>query len=55
VSSKAWQWNGAVEVIQNRIARRLGNGDSQKGWLIVLELDPNNLDFLTSLERSGVA
>jgi hypothetical protein len=47
---QAWQWNGAVEVIQDRIARRLGNGDSQKGWLIVLELDPNNLDFLTSLD-----
>jgi hypothetical protein len=51
---QAWQWNGAVEVVQDRIARRLGNGDSQKGWLIVLELDPNCLDFLTSLERSGV-
>lgn len=50
---QAWQWNGAVEVIQDRIARRLGEGNSQKGWLMLMELSPDSLDFFTSLERKG--
>jgi hypothetical protein len=43
----AWQGNQAVEVIQNRIAQRLG----PDGWLILSELSEADLNRLTILER----
>jgi Helix-turn-helix domain len=46
---QAWQMNRAVEVVQDRIARRLG----KQGWSILVELDQAELDRLTRLEQSG--
>lgn len=46
---EAWQWKQAVEVIQDRIARRLGHD----GWSIIVELSEVELDRLTELERSN--
>jgi hypothetical protein len=43
----AWQGNQAVEVIQNRIAQRLG----PDGWLILSELSEADRNRLTILER----
>ena len=43
---QAWQWEQAEEVVQDRIARRLGN----RGWSILIELAAADLDRLTELE-----
>lgn len=43
---QAWQWEQAEEVVQSRIAQRLGN----QGWSILVELSENDLDRLTKLE-----
>jgi hypothetical protein len=45
----AWHEKQNVEVIQNRIAQRLGT----RGWSILVELCEADLDRLTGLERSG--
>jgi hypothetical protein len=45
----AWQQKQNVEVVQDRIARRLG----EQGWSILVELDEADLDRLTKLELSG--
>ncbi len=41
------------EVIQQRVAYRLGNGDVGEGWLLLGELSPSSRDALTALERRG--
>jgi hypothetical protein len=38
-----------VEIVQNRIAQRLG----ERGWLILQNLPPGELDQLTAQERNG--
>lgn len=45
---QAWQWEQSVEVVQNRIAQRLG----RDGWMILVELGDDELNRLTELERS---
>jgi hypothetical protein len=45
----AWQKNQSVEVVQNRIARRLGSD----GWTILMRLGEPELDHLTTLERQN--
>jgi Helix-turn-helix domain len=45
----AWQTNQSVEVIQNRIARRLGSD----GWTILMNLGEAELDHVTALERQN--
>jgi hypothetical protein len=45
----AWQMNQAVEVVQDRIARRLG----YEGWSILVELGEAELERLTRLEQYG--
>ena len=41
------------EVVQHRLAERLGRGDTERGFLTLLELDPNRRDELTAMERAG--
>jgi hypothetical protein len=41
------------EVIQNRLARRLGSGDVAVGYEILLGLSDNRRDELTAMERNG--
>ena len=41
------------EVIEHRLARRLGSGDVAAGVLILLELPDNRRDELTAMERNG--
>jgi hypothetical protein len=42
------------EVIQHRLALRLGGGDAERGWLILLALSNGRRDSLTAMERSGL-
>lgn len=46
---QAWQREQSAEVVQNRIAQRLGND----GWLILGEMSEADLERLTELERRG--
>jgi hypothetical protein len=41
------------EVIQHRLALRLGGGDAERGWLILGALSNGRRDTLTATERSG--
>ena len=41
------------EVVQHRVAARLGHGDAERGWLIFGGLPDARRDVLTALERSG--
>jgi hypothetical protein len=41
------------EVVQHRVAVRLGHGDAARGWLIFGGLPDARRDTLTALERSG--
>jgi hypothetical protein len=43
----------APEVIQHRLARRLGSGDVAVGYEILLGLSDNRRDELTAMERNG--
>jgi hypothetical protein len=45
----AWQQKQNIEVVQDRIARRLGS----EGWSILVELGEADLERLTKLELSG--
>jgi DNA-binding transcriptional MocR family regulator len=45
----AWQQKQNVEVVQDRIARRLGS----QGWSMLVELGEADLDRLTRLEQNG--
>jgi DNA-binding transcriptional MocR family regulator len=45
----AWQQKQNIEVVQDRIARRLGS----QGWSILVELGEADLERLTKLELSG--
>jgi hypothetical protein len=42
----AWQTNQAIEVVQSRIARRLG----EEGWTILMDLSETELERITTLE-----
>jgi hypothetical protein len=41
------------EVVQHRLAQRLGSGDVERGVLILLELSESRRDQLTAMERVG--
>src|SRR5262249_45975259 len=41
------------ELVQQRLAKRLGMGDVKKGWEILLSLPDNRRDQLTAAERVG--
>jgi len=41
------------EVVQNRVAIRLGKGDIGEGWLLLDALSPSRCDQLTAMERLG--
>jgi hypothetical protein len=41
------------EVVQHRLAQRLGRGDVERGVLILLELSESRRDQLTAMERVG--
>lgn len=41
------------EIVQNRVAVRLGRGDVAVGWLLLGALDSARRDTLTALERAG--
>jgi len=45
----AWQQKQNIEVVQDRIAQRLG----KQGWSMLVELGEADLDRLTRLEQSG--
>jgi hypothetical protein len=42
-----------TEVVQARLALRLGRGDAEQGWLLMGALGPQYLDQMTAQERSG--
>lgn len=41
------------EVVQHRVAQRLGLGDAMQGWLLLGALSDRQRDQLTALERAG--
>jgi len=41
------------EVVQQRVAVRLGSGDAETGWLLFGALSPSHRDQLTAMERQG--
>jgi hypothetical protein len=49
----AWRRPEPPEVVQHRVAVRLGNGDAGTGWLLLGALSPSRRDQLTALERQG--
>lgn len=44
---QAWQWDQSTEVVQNRIAQRLG------GWGPLMQMSEQELNRITDLERNG--
>jgi Helix-turn-helix domain len=42
-----------IEIVQNRIARRLGKGDAQEGWMMLGALNDLDRYYLTQCERAG--
>jgi hypothetical protein len=41
------------EIVQDRLAKRVGGGDAERGWSVLLSLPDNHLDQLTASERVG--
>lgn len=45
---------GEIQEIQQRLARKLGRGDLQKGWMLFGDLAPSERKKLEDLEAAGV-
>jgi len=53
IGSNPGRQSRGQEVIQHRLALRLGGGDAERGWLILGALPSGRRDTLTAMERSG--
>jgi hypothetical protein len=47
------QKRDGIEVVQDRIARRLGDGNAEQGWRTFMSLTESDQQFLIKIEQSG--